>query len=193
LELLTVYVIILSGGSIYSIGAVSYAQDLPSSPPPNWLNYTSTKHNITLHYPFNADLEEGKETRYDADKDLSISVFPEWIFSVGQYQLMRSNPSLDETAQNHIEWSLTDRDDYDGEYPTLIWGPNQTRIGGEPAISALISYINEDSKKSEHVSEVHYVRHNDSQYMFQYVVITEHYDSTQEERDWIMDSIKFTN
>jgi len=106
---------------------------------------------------------------------------------------MKLNLSLNETAQNHIDVVLTDRDDYDGEFPLLIWGPNQTRIGGEPAISFLISFINEDSKKSESVSEIHYVRHKGSQYMFQYSVVTDYYDSTQEVRDRIIDSIKFTN
>ena len=46
---------------------------------------------------------------------------------------------------NNIDWALTDNDDYNGEYPMLVSGPNQTRIGREPAISVLISNTNEDT------------------------------------------------
>ena len=156
----------------------------------DWRNYTSNKLGLSLEYPVDVHLQkEGKESRFDPDKDLKIGSIEKDGFSIspsiyGQNSTDFSNVVL-QAKESHLNMNLND------SYLMLVEDITPMSIHDDIGLSYLISLIDNGLEKSLFVSNNTFLSHNDNIYRFVFVTNTDQYNKTNAIFNHILNSISW--
>jgi cyclophilin family peptidyl-prolyl cis-trans isomerase len=156
----------------------------------NWQNYTSNKLGLSLEYPIDVHLKkEGKETRFDPDKDLKIGSIEKDGFSIspsiyGQNSTDFSRVVL-QAKESHLNMNLND------SYLMLVEDITPMSIHNDIGLSYLISLIDNGLEKSLFVSNNTFLFHNDNIYRFVFVTNTDQYNETNAIFNHLLNSISW--
>ena len=157
----------------------------------DWKNYTSSKLGLSLEYPTDVHLQkEGKETRFDPDKDLKIGSIEKDGFSIspssyGQNSTDFTNVVL-QAKESHLNMNLDD------SYLIIVEDITPMSIRGDIGLSYLISLIDRGLEKSLFVSNNTFLYHNDNIYRFVFVTNTEQYNKTNAIFNHLLNSISWS-
>jgi hypothetical protein len=156
----------------------------------DWGNYTSSKLGLSLEYPTDVNLQkEGKETRFDPDKDLKIGTIEKDGFSIspsiyGQNSTDFTNV-VQQAKESHLNMNLND------SYLILVEDITPMSIHDDIGMSYLISLIDNDLEKSLFVSNNTFLFHNDNIYRFVFVTNTDQYNKTNAIFNHLLNSISW--
>ena len=156
----------------------------------DWRNYTSNKLGLSLEYPIDVHLQkEGKESRFDPDKDLKIGSIEKDGFSIspsiyGQNSTDFSNVVL-QAKESHLNMNLND------SYLMLVEDITPMSIHDDIGLSYLISLIDNGLEKSLFVSNNTFLFHNDNIYRFVFVTNTDQYNKTNAIFNHLLNSISW--
>jgi hypothetical protein len=156
----------------------------------DWEKYTSNKLGLSLEYPNDVHLQkEGKETRFDPDKDLKIGSIEKDGFSISPsiyYQNSTDFPNFVQQAkESHLNMYLND------SYLMLVEDITPMNIHDDIGLSYLISLIDNDLEKSLFVSNNTFLSHNDNIYRFVFVTNTDQYNKTNAIFNHLLNSISW--
>jgi hypothetical protein len=156
----------------------------------DWEKYTSNKLGLSLEYPNDVHLQkEGKETRFDPDKDLKIGSIEKDGFSISpsiHYQNSTDFTNFVKQAkESHLNMYLND------SYLMLVEDITPMSIHDDIGLSYLISLINNDLEKSLFVSNNTFLSHNDNIYRFVFVTNTDQYNKTNAIFNHLLNSISW--
>ncbi|WP_261377777.1 peptidylprolyl isomerase [Candidatus Nitrosocosmicus arcticus] len=156
----------------------------------DWKNYTSSKLGLSVEYPTDVHLQkEGKETRFDPDKDLKIGSIEKDGFSIspsnyGQNSTDFTNVVL-QAKESHLNMNLDD------SYLIIVEDITPMSIRGDIGLSYLISLIDRGLEKSLFVSNNTFLYHNDNIYRFVFVTNTDQYNNTNAIFNHLLNSINW--
>ena len=156
----------------------------------DWEKYTSNKLGLSLEYPNDVHLQkEGKETRFDPDKDLKIGSIEKDGFSISpsiHYQNSTDFTNFVQQAkESHLNMYLND------SYLMLVEDITPMNIHDDIGLSYLISLIDNDLEKSLFVSNNTFLSHNDNIYRFVFVTNTDQYNKTNAIFNHLLNSISW--
>jgi hypothetical protein len=156
----------------------------------DWGKYTSSKLGLSLEYPMDVHLQkEGKETRFDPDKDLKIGSIEKDGFSISpsiHYQNSTEFTNFVKQAkESHLNMYLND------SYLMLVEDITPMSIHDDIGLSYLISLIDNDLEKSLFVSNNTFLSHNDNIYRFVFVTNTDQYNKTNAIFNHLLNSISW--
>jgi hypothetical protein len=156
----------------------------------DWEKYTSSKLGLSLEYPIDVHLQkEGKETRFDPDKDLKIGSIEKDGFSISpsiHYQNSTDFTNFVKQAkESHLNMFLND------SYLMLVEDITPMSIHDDIGLSYLISLIDNDLEKSLFVSNNTFLSHNDNIYRFVFVTNTDQYNKTNAIFNHLLNSISW--
>ena len=156
----------------------------------DWRNYTSSKLGLSLEYPIDVHLQkEGKETRFDPDKDLKIGSIEKDGFSIspsiyGQNSTDFTN-FVKQAKESHLNMHLND------SYLMLVEDITPMSLHYDIGLSYLISLIDNGLEKSLFVSNNTFLFHNDNIYRFVFVTNTDQYNNTNAIFNHLLNSISW--
>lgn len=155
-----------------------------------WKNYSSSKLGLSLEYPIDVHLQkEGKETRFDPDKDLKIGSIEKDGFSISpsNYGLNSTDFTsvVQQAKESHLNMNLDD------SYLILVEDITTMSINDDIGASYIISLIDENLEKSLFVSNNTFLHHNDNIYRFVFVTNTDQYNKTNAIFNHVLNSIKW--
>jgi cyclophilin family peptidyl-prolyl cis-trans isomerase len=156
----------------------------------DWGNYTSSKLGLSLEYPTDVNLQkEGKETRFDPDKDLKIGSIEKDGFSIspsiyGQNSTDFTNV-VQQAKESHLNMNLND------SYLILVEDITPMSIHDDIGMSYLISLIDNGLEKSLFVSNNTFLFHDDDIYRFVFVTNTDQYNKTNAIFNYLLNSISW--
>ena len=155
-----------------------------------WENYTSSKLGLSLEYPMDVHLQkEGKETRFDPDKDLKIGSIEKDGFSISPSNYGQNSTDFTSVVQqakeSHLNMNLED------SYLILVEDITPMRIHDDIGASYIISLIDKGLEKSLFVSNNTFLHHNDNIYRFVFVTNTDQYNKTNAIFNHVLNSIKW--
>lgn len=156
----------------------------------DWGNYTSSKLGLSLEYPTDVNLQkEGKETRFDPDKDLKIGSIEKDGFSISPSIYDQNSTDFTNVVQqakeSHLNMNLND------SYLILVDDITPMNIQDDIGMSYLISLIDNDLEKSLFVSNNTFLFHNDNIYRFVFVTNTDQYNKTNAIFNHLLNSISW--
>jgi len=127
----------------------------------DWRNYTSKKLGLSLEYPIDVHLQkEGKETRFDPDKDLKIGNIEKDGFSISPSIYSQNSTDFSNVVlhakESHLNMNLND------SYLMLVEDITPMSIHNDIGLSYLISSIDKGLEKSLFVSNNTFLFHNDN-------------------------------
>jgi hypothetical protein len=154
----------------------------------DWEKYTSNKLGLSLEYPNDVHLQkEGKETRFDPDKDLKIGSIEKDGFSISPSIYYQNSTDftnfVEQAKESHLNMYLND------SYLMLVEDITPMNIHDDIGLSYLISLINNDLEKSLFVSNNTFLSHNDNIYRFVFVTNTDQYNKTNAIFNHLLNSI----
>ena len=155
-----------------------------------WENYTSSKLGLSLEYPMDVHLQkEGKETRFDPDKDLKIGSIEKDGFSISPSNYGQNSTDFTSVVQqakeSHLNMNLED------SYLILVEDITSMSIHDDIGASYIISLIDKGLEKSLFVSNNTFLHHNDNIYRFVFVTNTDQYNKTNAIFNHVLNSIKW--
>lgn len=156
----------------------------------DWGNYTSSKLGLSLEYPTDVNLQkEGKETRFDPDRDLKIGSIEKDGFSIspsiyGQNSTDFTNV-VQQAKESHLNMNLND------SYLILVEDITPMSIHDDIGMSYLISLIDNGLEKSLFVSNNTFLFHDDNIYRFVFVTNTDQYNKTNAIFNHLLNSISW--
>ena len=156
----------------------------------DWRNYTSNKLGLSLEYPIDVHLQkEGKETRFDPDKDLKIGNIEKDGFSISPSIYSQNSTDFSNVVlhakESHLNMNLND------SYLMLVEDITPMSIHDDTGLSYLISLIDNGLEKSLFVSNNTFLSHNDNIYRFVFVTNTDQYNKTNAIFNHLLNSIKW--
>ncbi len=156
----------------------------------DWGNYTSSKLGMSLVYPTDVHLQkEGKETRFDPDKDLKIGSIEKDGFSISPSIYGQNSTDFTNVVQqakaSHLSMNLND------SYLILVDDITPMSIHDDIGLSYLISLIDNGLEKSLFVSNNTFLLHNDNIYRFVFVTNTDQYNKTNAIFNNLLNSINW--
>ena len=156
----------------------------------DWRNYTSNKLGLSLEYPIDVHLQkEGKETRFDPDKDLKIGSIEKDKFSISPSIYSQNSTDFSNVVlhakESHLNMNLND------SYLMLVEDITPMSIHDNTGLSYLISLIDNGLEKSLFVSNNTFLSHNDNIYRFVFVTNTDQYNKTNAIFNHLLNSIKW--
>jgi cyclophilin family peptidyl-prolyl cis-trans isomerase len=156
----------------------------------DWRNYTSNKLGLSLEYPIDVHLQkEGKETRFDPDKDLKIGSIEKDGFSISPSIYSQNSTDFSNVVlhakESHLNMNLND------SYLMLVEDITPMSIHDDTGLSYLISLIDNGLEKSLFVSNNTFLSHNDNIYRFVFVTNTDQYNKTNAIFNHLLNSIKW--
>ena len=156
----------------------------------DWRNYTSNKLGLSLEYPIDVHLQkEGKETRFDPDKDLKIGSIEKDGFSISPSTYSQNSTDFSNVVlhakESHLNMNLND------SYLMLVEDITPMSIHDDTGLSYLISLIDNGLEKSLFVSNNTFLSHNDNIYRFVFVTNTDQYNKTNAIFNHLLNSIKW--
>ncbi|MDQ3084898.1 MAG: peptidylprolyl isomerase [Thermoproteota archaeon] len=157
----------------------------------DWKNYTSSKLGLSLEYPSDVHLQkEGKETRFDPDKDLKIGSIEKDGFSISPSSYGKNSTDFTnvvvQAKESHLNMNLDD------SYLILVEDITPMSIRGDIGLSYLISLIDKGLEKSLFVSNNTFLYHNDNIYRFVFVTNTDQYNKTNAIFNHLLNSISWS-
>jgi cyclophilin family peptidyl-prolyl cis-trans isomerase len=155
-----------------------------------WENYSSSKLGLSLEYPIDVHLQkEGKETRFDPDKDLKIGSIEKDGFSISPSNYGQNSTDFTSVVQqakeSHLNMNLND------SYLLLVEDITPMSIHDDIGASYIISLIDKGLEKSLFVSNNTFLHHNDNIYRFVFVTNTDQYNKTNAIFNYVLNSIKW--
>ncbi|CAN5778468.1 hypothetical protein BH23THE1_BH23THE1_18810 [soil metagenome] len=156
----------------------------------DWRNYTSSKLGLSLEYPTDVNLQkEGKETRFDPDRDLKIGSIEKDGFGIspsiyGQNSTDFTNV-VQQAKESHLNMNLND------SYLILVEDITPMSIHDDIGMSYLISLIDNGLEKSLFVSNNTFLFHDDTIYRFVFVTNTDQYNKTNAIFNYLLNSISW--
>ncbi|WP_458743237.1 peptidylprolyl isomerase [Candidatus Nitrosocosmicus sp. T] len=155
-----------------------------------WKNYSSSKLGLSLEYPIDVHLqEEGKETRFDPDKDLKIGSIEKDGFSISPSNYGQNSTDftsiVQQAKESHLNMNLED------SYLILVEDITPMSIHDDIGASYIISLIDKGLEKSLFVSNNTFVHHDDNIYRFVFVTNTDQYNKNNAIFNHILNSIKW--
>ncbi|HKX97570.1 MAG TPA: hypothetical protein VJL78_07025 [Candidatus Nitrosocosmicus sp.] len=156
----------------------------------DWEKYTSNKLGLSLEYPNDVHLQkEGKETRFDPDKDLKIGSIEKDGFSISPSIYYQNSTDftnfVQQAKESHLNMYLND------SYLMLVEDITPMNIHDDIGLSYLISLIDNDLEKSLFVSNNTFLSHNDNIYRFVFVTNTDQYNKTNAIFNHLLNSISW--
>ena len=156
----------------------------------DWENYTSKKLGLSLEYPVDVHLQkEGKETRFDPDKDLKIGSIDKDRFSISPSIYDQNSTDftnvVSQAKQSHLNMNLNN------SYLMLVEDTTPMNIHDDIGLSYLISLIDKGLEKSLFVSNNTFLLHDDNIYRFVFVTNTDQYDKTNAIFNHVLNSIRW--
>lgn len=156
----------------------------------DWEKYTSNKLGLSLEYPNDVHLQkEGKETRFDPDKDLKIGSIEKDGFSISPSIYYQNSTDftnfVQQAKESHLNMHLND------SYLMLVEDITPMNIHDDIGLSYLISLIDNDLEKSLFVSNNTFLSHNDNIYRFVFVTNTDQYNKTNAIFNHLLNSISW--
>ena len=156
----------------------------------DWENYTSKKLGLSLEYPVDVHLQkEGKETRFDPDKDLKIGSIEKDRFSISPSIYDQNSTDftnvVSQAKQSHLNMNLNN------SYLMLVEDTTPMNIHDDIGLSYLISLIDKGLEKSLFVSNNTFLLHDDNIYRFVFVTNTDQYDKTNAIFNHVLNSIRW--
>jgi len=157
----------------------------------DWKNYTSSKLGLSLEYPIDVHLQkEGKETRFDPDKDLKIGSIEKDGFSISPSSYGKNSTDFTnvvvQAKESHLNMNLDD------SYLILVEDITPMSIRGDIGLSYLISLVDKGLEKSLFVSNNTFLYHNDNIYRFVFVTNTDQYNKTSAIFNHLLNSISWS-
>jgi len=158
----------------------------------DWRNYTSNKLGLSLEYPIDVHLQkEGKETRFDPDKDLKIGSIEKDGFSISPSIYSQNSTDFSNVVlhakESHLNMNLND------SYLMLVEDITPMSIHDDTGLSYLISLIDNGLEKSLFVSNNTFLSHNDNIYRFVFVTNTDQYNKTNAIFNHLLNSIQWND
>jgi cyclophilin family peptidyl-prolyl cis-trans isomerase len=155
-----------------------------------WKNYSSSKLGLSLEYPIDVQLQkEGKETRFDPDKDLKIGSIEKDGFSISPSNYGQNSTDftsiVQQAKESHLNMNLED------SYLILVEDITPMSIHDDIGASYLISLIDKGLEKSLFVSNNTFLHHNDNIYRFVFVTNTDQYNKNNAIFNHLLNSIKW--
>jgi cyclophilin family peptidyl-prolyl cis-trans isomerase len=155
-----------------------------------WKNYSSSKLGLSLEYPIDVHLQkEGKETRFDPDKDLKIGSIEKDGFSISPSNYGQNSTDftsiVQQAKESHLNMNLED------SYLILVEDITPMSIHDDIGASYLISLIDKGLEKSLFVSNNTFLHHNDDIYRFVFVTNTDQYNKNNAIFNHVLNSIKW--
>ena len=156
----------------------------------DWENYTSKKLGLSLEYPMDVHLQkEGKETRFDPDKDLKIGSIEKDGFSISPSIYDHNSTDftnvVSQAKQSHLNMNLNN------SYLMLVEDTTPMSIHDNIGLSYLISLIDKGLEKSLFVSNNTFLMHDDNIYRFVFVTNTDQYNKTNAIFNHVLNSIRW--
>jgi cyclophilin family peptidyl-prolyl cis-trans isomerase len=156
----------------------------------DWKNYTSSKLELSLEYPIDVHLQkEGKETRFDPDKDLKIGNIEKDGFSISLSNYGQNSTDFTnvvrQAKESHLNMNLDD------SYLILVEDITPMSIHSDVGSSYLISLIDKGLEKSLFVSNNTFLHHNDNIYRIVFVTNTDQYNKTNAIFNHVLNSISW--
>ena len=156
----------------------------------DWENYTSKKLGLSLEYPVDVHLQkEGKETRFDPDKDLKIGSIEKDRFSISPSIYDQNSTDftnvVSQAKQSHLNMNLNN------SYLMLVEDTTPMNIHDDIGLSYLISLIDKGLEKSLFVSNNTFLLHDDNIYRFVFVTNTDQYNKTNAIFNHVLNSIRW--
>ena len=153
-----------------------------------WKNYSSSKLGLSLEYPIDVHLQkEGKETRFDPDKDLKIGSIEKDGFSISASNYGHNSTDftsiVQQAKESHLNMNLDD------SYLILVEDITPMSINDDIGASYIISLIDKGLEKSLFVSNNTFLHHNDNIYRFIFVTNTDQYNKTNAIFNHVLNSI----
>ena len=155
-----------------------------------WENYSSSKLGLSMEYPIDVHLQkEGKETRFDPDKDLKIGSIEKDGFSISpsNYGINYTDFTsvVQQAKESHLNMNL------DESYLILVEDITPMSIHDDVGASYIISLIDKGLEKSLFVSNNTFLHHNDNIYRFVFVTNTDQYNKTNAIFNHVLNSVKW--
>jgi hypothetical protein len=168
---------------------IASLQHIDAQKETEWSDYVSKKHGLSIQYPSNFTLVEGKASKYDPDQNLLINSSNFFSFRVEPLENPQSM-TLEEYSKSDMDNVITN-DDRPDMYRILIDGPIPIKVDGENAQKYTISDINHATDKSEIVQNVIYTIHDGSLYRLLFTAETEVADAVEGMENQMLNSIKW--
>ena len=155
-----------------------------------WKNYTSEKLGFTIDYPNNISIQkDGPETRFDLYSNLEIGDLNDDGFSITPQTLIVYSSDIKDIVKLTRDASL--QFNSPNGFPILIEDITKMNITGDSGYSYLVSLIDNESEKSESVSNATFLKHNDIVYRFLFITNTSQYEYTNSIFNQMLKTIKW--